>query len=147
MKILIVGSKSIHVSSFVNNLIFKRQSISLLSGKTCFYPTIRSENNISFRTLNPFTIIRNYLKLKKNLVKLNSSLIKIHVLNSIAYLASSASNKLNLPVLSSTWECDVLLIPTKNCFFKYITRKMFNRSFIVTADSMSMIHCMKLVLK
>ena len=64
MKILIVGSKSVHVSSFIENLFLKGQSISLLSEEICVFPTIESEKNISFRSLNPFTVIRNYFKLK-----------------------------------------------------------------------------------
>lgn len=145
MKILIVGSKSIHVSSFIENLFLKGQSISLLSEENCFYPNIESEKNISFRSWNPFTIIRNYLKLKKYLGELNPSLIHIHQLNRLAYFVSRAANKLNLQVISTAWGSDVLLIPAKNSFFRYITKQIINRSSIVTADSMSMIDCMKLL--
>ena len=93
MKILIVGSKSIHVSSFIENLFLKGQSISLLSEEICAFPTIESEKNISFRSLNPFTVIRNYFKLKKYLGELNPSLIHIHQLNRFHVSFSSQMQK------------------------------------------------------
>ena len=143
MKILIVGSKSVHVSSFIENLFLKGQSISLLSEEICVFPTIESEKNISFRSLNPFTVIRNYFKLKKYLGELNPSLIHIHQLNRLAYFASRAANKLNIPLISTAWGSDVLLIPKQNKFFKYLVTQILKNSAIITADSQDMIEAMK----
>ena len=143
MKILIVGSKSIHVSSFIENLFLKEKSIFLLSEEICQFPHVESEKLISFRSLNPITIIINYFKLKAFLKDLKPSVIHVHQLNRLAFFTTRAASKLNLPIVSTAWGSDVLIVPNKNFLFKYLTKKTIQRSFVISADATIMIDSMK----
>jgi glycosyltransferase involved in cell wall biosynthesis len=147
MKVLIVGSKSIHVSSFIDSLSLKDFSISLLSEDACQFLDGKSETVISFRSLNPFTIVKNYFRLKKHLKELRPSIIHIHQLNRLAYFVTRSASKLNIPIVSTAWGSDVLIIPNKNFLFRFLTRKTIERSHFVTADAEVMIESMKLLVQ
>ena len=142
MKILIVGSNSIHVSSFVNSLSKKETDLHLLTEDKCSFPEIRTEKIVDFRKLNPFSIFKNYLILKKHIEYLNPDVIHIHQLNRLAYFVSRVASNLKLPIVSTAWGSDVLLIPFKNVFFKFLTIKTLQRSNFVTADALVMIETM-----
>jgi glycosyltransferase involved in cell wall biosynthesis len=139
MKVLVVGSKSIHVSSFIESLSKKQSGIFLLSEEECSFKNVQSEHRVNFRSLHPISIVKNYRNLKKYLSELKPDIIHIHQINRLAYFASRAASKLNIPVVSTAWGSDVLIIPNKNKFFKFLTKKTIERSFVVTADATSMI--------
>ena len=143
MKILIIGSNSIHVSSFVRSLSKKECDLYLISEESCTFPEIKKEKIVDFRNLNPISIIKNYIVLKKYIAFLKPDLIHIHQINRLAYFVSLAAKKIKIPIISTAWGSDVLLIPFKNIFFKFLTTKTLNRSNYVTADSLSMIDSMK----
>ena len=145
MKVLIVGPKSIHVSSYIENLYLKEEDIHLLSEDFCQFLNVKTEKNISFRSINPFSIIRNYFKLKHYLRGVNPTIIHVHQLNRLAFFVTRAASKLNLPVVSTAWGSDVLIIPNKNFLFRYLTIKAIQRSFVVTADAKIMIESMQIL--
>ncbi len=145
MKILIVGSKSIHVSSYIENLFLSEKDIYLLSEESCQYKEVKSEKIISFRSLNPFSIIRNYFRLKHYLKILNPTIIHVHQLNRLAYFVTRAASKVNVSVVSTAWGSDVLIIPNQNYLFRFLTTKTIERSFVVTADAKIMIESMRLL--
>lgn len=143
MKLLIVGSNSIHVSSFIRSLAQKEPNLYLLAEEKCDFFAILAEKNISFRSLNPLILLINYFKLKKYLNELRPTIIHVHQLNRLAYFVTRAAKKSAIPVISTAWGSDVLLIPFKNKFFYYLTKKTLETSRIVTADAQSMIDVMQ----
>jgi L-malate glycosyltransferase len=143
MKILIVGSNSIHVSSFIRSLAEKEQNIYLLAEEKCDFFAILEEKNISFRSLNPITLFSSYYKLKKYIQQLNPTIIHIHQLNRLAFFVTRVARNNSIPIISTAWGSDVLLIPFKNKFFYYLTKKTLETSRIVTADAQSMIDVMQ----
>ena len=147
MKILIVGSKSIHASSFIDNLFIKEDNLFLLSEDLCDFLNVKSEKKISFRSLNPYIIIRNYFKLKFFLKELNPEIIHIHQLNRFAFFVSRAASKLKIPIVSTAWGSDVLVVPDKNIFYRFLILKTIERSTIVTADAKIMIDKMQLLVR
>ena len=64
MKILQVGPKSVHVSSFIFALKERQKNIYLLSEEACDFEGVIEEFVISFRQLQPWKVIKNYLKVK-----------------------------------------------------------------------------------
>jgi len=145
MKVLIVGSKSIHVSSFVESLVVEESEVYLISEENCSFRGVVEEKNVSFRSLNPFSILKNYHDLKRYILKLNPDIIHIHQLNRLAYFSSRIAEKLAIPVVSTAWGSDVLIIPFKNRFFRFLTKKSIDRTFVVTADAQVMIDKMLLL--
>lgn len=146
MKILIVGSNSIHVSSFISSLTQFEKEVYLLSEENCnFNEQIIKEFQISFRNLNPISICKNYSKLKNILRELKPDIIHIHQINRLAFFVSKAAKGLKIPVISTAWGSDVLIVPFKNFFYKYLVSKTLFNSFVATADSLEMNDKMKLI--
>ena len=143
MKILIVGSNSIHVSSYVKSLAEKESAIYLLTEEKCDFNEVKEEHLVNFRSLNPISIVKNYLRLKAILKSIQPEIIHIHQINRLAYFVSRAASKLQLPIVSTAWGSDVLLIPFKNSFFRFLTTKTLQRSNFVTADANVMVEAMQ----
>lgn len=143
MKILQVGSNSVHVSSYLQALSALSHSNLLLVEEKCNFDGVTEEKIISFRSTNPFKWISAYRSLKAFLKNAQPDVIHIHQVNRLAYMVSRAAQKCAIPVLTTAWGSDVLLVPKKNAFFKFLVRKTIERSNVVTADAQDMIAAMK----
>jgi glycosyltransferase involved in cell wall biosynthesis len=143
MKILQVGPKSVHVSSFIFALKEREKNLYLLSEEACDFEGVIEEFVISFRQLQPWKVIKNYLKVKKLVQALKPDVIHIHQVNRLAFVVVKIAKSLNVRVVSTAWGSDVLLMPKKNILYKLIVRSTLKNSDIVTADSKDMISAMK----
>lgn len=143
MKIVQVGSNSIHVSSFLKALSIEGKAGVLVSEESCDFEGVTENKVISFRSFNPFQLIKAYVALKNYLIAIQPTMIHIHQVNRLAYVVTRIASKLAIPVLTTAWGSDVLLIPKKNKFFLYLVKTTLNRSAIITADSHEMIGAMK----
>ncbi len=83
MKILNIGSKSIHVSSFLHRMQELDQY--LFVEESCGYLSDEKEFFFKIRGLNFFAIIFNFWKMNTTLKKLNPEIIHIHQLNRFAF--------------------------------------------------------------
>lgn len=143
MKILQVGPNSVHVSSFIKALSEEQQQhLFLLSEETCHFKGIEEEFVVNFRSLNPISILKNYKKLGNILKSLKPDIIHIHQINRLAYFVSRAAKKRNIPVITTAWGSDVLLIPKQNKFYYFLVKQTLRLSEFVTADSQEMIKSM-----
>jgi glycosyltransferase involved in cell wall biosynthesis len=142
MKVLIVGSNSIHLANFVKGLEKKNIKLSLLSEEKCDFWTTEYLH-VSFRSLNPFRINANFSKLKKILISNKFDVIHIHQANRLAYFVTKIAFKLKIKVVLTAWGSDVLLMPKKNSFYKFLVKKTLERSSSITADAQVMIDVMQ----
>lgn len=143
MKVLIVGSNSVHVSSYVENMKGISDEVYLLAEEKCNFEVIKQEFQVDFRRLNPMAILANYKKTKQIIQQLSPAIIHIHQVNRLAFMVTRIAAKLKIPVITTAWGSDVLIIPQKNKFFKFLVTRTLQRSKIVTADSHDMIAAMK----
>lgn len=143
MKVVQVGSNSIHVSSYVGALAATGQESYLLAEEPCNFAGVIEEWHVDFRSLNPFSLLKNSRKLKQLIAQLQPDVIHIHQVNRLAYFASRAAAKLRIPVITTAWGSDVLIIPKQNRFFRFLVQQTLKRSQIVTADSQEMIAAMQ----
>lgn len=139
MKILLVGSNSIHVSSFIQAIDVSKHEVNLLSEEICHFKGVKKEYLVDFRNLSPLNIIRNYKKINAIIQQLKPDVIHIHQVNRLAYFVTKCASKLNIKVVTTAWGSDVLLMPKKNKFFHFLVKKTLQRSNYVTADSQNMI--------
>jgi glycosyltransferase involved in cell wall biosynthesis len=145
MNVLIVGSKSIHVSSYVKSIGNEGVTVQLLSEEICNFEGVTKEFHVNFRRLNPISILKNYFALKSLLKALKPDIIHIHQVNRLAYFVTKAATILAIPVITTAWGSDVLLVPKQNKLFRFLVIKSLKRSKIVTGDSQEMIDEMKLL--
>jgi glycosyltransferase involved in cell wall biosynthesis len=143
MKILQVGPKSVHVSSYILALKEREKDIYLLSEEACDFEGVIEEFVISFRQLQPWKVIENYFKVKRLIQTLKPDVIHIHQVNRLAFVVAKIAKSLNIRVVSTAWGSDVLLMPKKNILYKFIVRSTLKNSDAVTADSKDMISAMK----
>jgi L-malate glycosyltransferase len=142
MKVLQAGSKSIHVSSYIAALNNSGHEIHLLSEEPCNFAGVQHEWHVNFRSMNPLAVLKNMRKLRKLLTALKPEVIHIHQVNRLAYFVTKTAVKLRIPVVTTAWGSDVLLIPKQNRFFRFLVQKSLERSTRVTADSQEMIAAM-----
>lgn len=143
MKILQVGSNSIHVSSFILAMKNFEHANYLLTEEKCDFEGVVSNRVISFRSLSPLNIWKANKELKSYLQELKPDIIHIHQVNRLAYFVTRIAEKLNIPIVTTAWGSDVLLIPKQNAFFHFLVKQTLKRSTFVTADSEEMIFAMK----
>jgi L-malate glycosyltransferase len=142
MKVLIVGSNSVHLANFVEGLNKKGMNLSLLAEEKCDFWN-KEYFKISFRSFNPFSLYSNYRKLKKYLESNQFDIIHIHQANRLAYFVTKITSMLDQKVLLTAWGSDVLLLPKKNALYKFLVKKTLERSSAITADAIVMIDAMK----
>lgn len=142
MKVLIVGSDSVHVQRFIESMEHDDKH------EFCFlteYPVSwfqHREKAIAFRSKNPIKLLKAYFSIKKYIKELNPDVIHCHQLNRFTYVVSQiVKNKKNL--IATAWGSDVLLIPQKSWIHRYMSVSMLKNAKIVTADAHYMIHVMK----
>jgi glycosyltransferase involved in cell wall biosynthesis len=140
MKVLNVGSKSVHVHSFLQRMVSVDQYL-FTEDKTFFLPD-NKEFAFKIRSINFVQIIFNLIRIRKTIKKLNPDLIHIHQLNRFAFIVSLLTPS-RIPIISTAWGSDVLIMPWKNRLFYYMTKYIINRSNIVTADAKDMINVLK----
>ncbi|MEQ1734627.1 MAG: glycosyltransferase, partial [Bacteroidia bacterium] len=146
MNVLIIGPKSIHVSSYIKSMEHnKALKFYLIAEDVCNFENVAQEFNVNFRSINPIVIVRNYYRLKKIIATVKPDCIHIHQLNRLAYFASRAAKALSIPILSTAWGTDVLQIPQQNKLYKYLVTLIIKRSVYITADAQSMIDAMQLI--
>jgi glycosyltransferase involved in cell wall biosynthesis len=147
MKILQIGSNSVHVSSYLLAMKNFDNETYLLTEEKCDFDGVISNCIISFRSLNPLNIWKANKELKAYLQELKPDVIHIHQVNRLAYFVTRIAEKLNIPVVTTAWGSDVLLIPKQNAFFHFLVKQTLKRSAFVTADSKDMIFAMNQIVE
>ena len=145
MKVLQIGPKSIHVEKYVSAISKKGLACYLTSEEVCDFSGIELEKTISFRSLNPLKLLSSYGDLKRFVKAVSPDIIHIHQVNRMAYFATKIASRMNIPVVTTAWGSDVLVVPNKNGFFKFLVTKTLRRSHVITADSKDMIAKMQLL--
>ena len=139
MKILVVGSESIHVVSYLKRLLELESDVYLLTEMPCYEDLVKKNWVIPFRRMDPLSIYKAYQELSNMLSELKPDVVHIHQINRMAYFVTRRCAAMGIPCVSTAWGSDVLLIPFQNKFFRYLSKKSLDRSSYVTADSKDMI--------
>ncbi len=141
MKVLIVGSNSIHLSNFINGIKSKEVELSFMSEEKCDFWK-EEMFLLNFRSKNPITLLNNYFKLKKILTKNSFDVVHIHQANRLAFFVTKVASKLRTNVVLTAWGSDVLLVPQRSFFHKYLVKQTLLNSNYITADAKVMIDAM-----
>jgi len=145
MNILQVGPNSVHVSSFIAAMTKQGIQQDLLTEEEVHFEGVNRHVTCSFRSANPFLLLRSFFKLGKLLAQIRPTCIHIHQANRLAFFVSWQAKRKGIPVILTAWGSDVLLVPQKNSFFRYLVKKTLERSDIITADSTEMITAMQVL--
>jgi glycosyltransferase involved in cell wall biosynthesis len=145
MNVLQIGSDSIHLQHFCKAMSVIAGDFTLVT-EASFSPEGVKMNIVTpFRGYNVFRWIQSYWKLKKAIVSIQPNLIHIHQINRLAWVVCRIAKQLKIPVISTAWGSDVLLIPQQNKVYYSITKSVLDYSSYVTADSQDMISAMQAI--
>ena len=143
MKIIEVGSESVHFIKYCKALDERLKDYEIIAENTIKGLIYKNHHIFNFRGLNFFALIKSFFKLKGEIKLLNPDLIHIHQINRLAFFVCIAARQLGIPIISTAWGSDVLIIPKKNLVFRFITTYVLKKSKYVTADSKEMIEAMQ----
>jgi glycosyltransferase involved in cell wall biosynthesis len=145
MNVLQIGSDSIHLRHFCKAMSKLLGNLTLIT-ETPFTPEGTNKNLVyPFRGLNLIAWFKNYQLLKKEIQSIKPNLIHIHQINRLAWVVCRIAKKLKIPVITTAWGSDVLIIPQKNRLYYSITKSVLDYSTYVTSDSQEMIRAMQAI--
>ncbi|MBI1837202.1 MAG: glycosyltransferase [Flavobacteriia bacterium] len=143
MKVLIIGSDSLHVKNYIDELLNRKFDVYFISDITSQFEFNVKVNNVSFKSKNPYVLIKNYFNLKRKIKAFSPDIVHIHQVNRLGFVAAKIANSLKLPIVSTAWGSDVLVLPFKNFLYFQISKYTLKYSNVVTADAQVMIDSMR----
>ncbi len=146
MKILQVGPNSVHVTRFIN-AFDSNESISnfLLTDSPNLEAKVTQQFVVNAHTFNPIKII-GLLKIIQTIVhQVKPTVIHVHQVNRLAFFTALVAKWRKIPVVTTAWGSDVLIMPSKNKLYHYLVKKTLQRSAVISADAQDMIRAMQLL--
>jgi L-malate glycosyltransferase len=146
MKILQVGPNSVHVTRFIN--AFQQEGVEhyLLSEEPNTEAKVVEQFVLNVHSLNPLKFMGYFSVIRQIFSLIKPDLIHLHQVNRMAYIVTKVAAKHGIPVITTAWGSDVLLMPQKYKLFRFLVRKTIDRSVFVTADATQMITAMNLLI-
>ena len=135
-KLLLIGSNAgkVHLKNFLGLVQSYFDDILVVSD----YPVdFAPSKRVSFSLRNPINIYRSIQKLRSIIKEFQPTIIHVHQVNSYAYISGKA-NTFNIPMVLTAWGSDVLLLPKKSMFHRWLVKQGLKRAKIITADSYQM---------
>ena len=137
--VLVGGSKSTHLKNYYFLVKDYFDEVLIITDSEIDYCYHRV---IDFSIKNIFTIKKRIKAINEIINIFQPNLIHVHQANSFAFLTIKA-NKNKLPLVLTTWGSDVLVLPKKGVFFKYMVKFNLSRADYITADAKFMIKAIK----
>ena len=144
MKVLQVGSNSIHVKLFLKAMTDHGINCTLMSEESI---DGYSSAIFSFRSSNPLQWIFNYRKVLSYLKDNRPDIVHIHQVNRLAVFVARACYQLNIKVVITTWGSDVLLVPQRSAIDKFLVSYALKKAHVITADADAMIQAINLLVQ
>lgn len=135
-KLLLIGSNTgnAHLKNYLELVRDYFDEVLVVSDSPVEYAPSKS---VSFSLKNPFKIKKSIQKLRQIIHDYNPSIIHVHQANSYAFITGKANNG-STPLVLTAWGSDVLLLPKRSIFHRWLVTQALRYADIVTADSVQM---------
>jgi glycosyltransferase involved in cell wall biosynthesis len=143
MKVVQVGPEGIHLSNYCASILPIIGNFGYIGETNYNIVGANSAVVAPFRGLNIFIWIQSYFKIKKYLKSDRPDVIHIHQVNRLAFFVCLAAQKFNIPIVTTAWGSDVLLVPKKSFLHRFIAKFVLKNSAAVTGDSQQMISAIR----
>jgi glycosyltransferase involved in cell wall biosynthesis len=131
-RVLLVGSSYSHTISYYNLIKDEINEIFLFTDKQTDKIPFKI---FDFSLINFFSIPIRIWKLKKAIKEYAPDIIHIHQANSYAFLTIRAAKGLGIPIITTLWGSDVLLMPKRNILLRKMFQYIIENSNRLTADA------------
>jgi glycosyltransferase involved in cell wall biosynthesis len=142
MNVLIAGEASVHLQQYCTAIRPYLQRLTVLTETPLEVPEADECILISFRETNPWKWLAGRRRLRHLMRDLRPDMVHLHQVNRLAWMVSGAAAAQQIPVVTTAWGSDVLLVPQRNAFYRHLVRQVLLRSRRVTADARVMIDAM-----
>lgn len=142
MKVLFASEKSVHLSNYCKAISKYVDEIDLITEFAFELPEIKNAYVVNFRTKNLLSIFKKIGELRKIILTQKPDIIHLHQINRLAYFVARANANTGIPIITTAWGSDVLLVPERNFIFRKLTTFVIKKSKYVTADAQIMIDAM-----
>lgn len=135
-KLLLIGSNAgnVHLKNFLDLVNFYFDEVLVVSDHEVNFAPHRF---VSFSLKNPIKVWQNIKSLRKIIHSFQPTIIHVHQANSYAFITGIALRG-NIPLVVTAWGSDVLLLPKKSMFHRWLVQKSLLRAQAVTVDSVAM---------
>lgn len=135
-KLLLIGSSkgSTHLRNFHNLIADQFETILVVSNQRVDFSSCEV---INFSLRNPIQFWQNVRVLKRIIDAFDPDIIHVHQANSYGFLTALANQK-KIPLVLTTWGSDVLLLPNKSFFHRWMVKYVLNKADQITADAQFM---------
>ena len=139
MKVLIAGEAAIHLHNYCSAIRPYLQGMQVITETTNDVASSDKTYQISLRSKHPLAWRKAIKEIRKILVEFKPDVIHLHQVNRLALLVTKAAKPLHIPIITTAWGSDVLLVPERNFIYKFFTKYVLGHSGIITADAQIMI--------
>ena len=131
-KLLLVGSNGAHTSNFYQLIADQFESIQLFTDK----PSEEIPSTVFDFSLKNFSSLpRRISALRRAIAAYDPEVIHVHQANAFAFMTLRAAAKLSIPVVTTLWGSDVLIMPKRNALLRRMFRYIIENSNALTADA------------
>ncbi|MDC0100154.1 glycosyltransferase family 4 protein [Crocinitomicaceae bacterium] len=132
-RLLLIGStqSDVHLRNYHGLIEGFFDEIIIVSGNKVDFC---ESKQLNFGLRNPLTIRKTIRELRSIINEFEPDVIHVHQANVFGYITSLA-NKGRVPQITTIWGSDVLLLPQKSVFHKYLVKKALKSSQHITADA------------
>ena len=132
-KLLLIGSSkgAGHLLNFKALIAPYFDEILLVSGHVV---KDQQAHTFNFGLKNPLQFFKTIRELRKLILDFKPDVIHVHQANSYGFLSALANRGLK-PLVLTTWGSDVLLLPQKNSFYKFMVGYALKQANAITADA------------
>lgn len=140
-KLLLIGSNAgnAHLRNYLNLVRNYFDEVLVVSDHAVDFAPCEQ---VSFSLKNPYQVLKSIRQLKNILRDYQPSIIHVHQANSYAFIAGKA-NAAKIPLVLTAWGSDVLLLPNKSPFHRWLVKKGLQSAQVLTADSKEMVDAIR----
>jgi glycosyltransferase involved in cell wall biosynthesis len=132
-KIVIIAPKSVHVTRFLNGLDAHNIEYYVITNYELHSITKDRVCRIKFSLFN----IKSIKKIRNFLLQIKPDILHIHQANSVAFntIIALKLTILKPKVILTTWGSDILVLPHKGYFLRWMVKFNLGNSDVITADA------------
>ena len=139
MKVVQVGPEGVHLSNYCSAIFPLIGEFGYIGESN--YNILGTNTSLvaPFRGSNIFNWVKSYFKIIRYLKSEKPDLLHIHQVNRLAFFVCLAAQRFKIPVVTTAWGSDVLVVPLKSFLHRFLAKFVLKNSVVITGDSQQMV--------
>ncbi|MEM9053008.1 MAG: glycosyltransferase family 4 protein [Bacteroidota bacterium] len=133
--LLIIAPFGAHLRNFLSRVEHNTSEIHIITSKPLDFVTKWKHTIVDFSLKKVSNYWRTVRSIREVTREFNPDVVHIHQLNSVAFFSILAIKRLNIPIVSTAWGSDVLLLPKQSFLMKLMVKYCIKSSDAISSDS------------